>query len=155
MLGLIWLGVLVLQLTLEEECGLVGNQVTGEILRCVHQAGDDCAAEISAFEKIEEGRGSTHLGFNLDGTLHHGEGLLGLVRVFVAEALNGTKGFCLASAADEPPGRFGGEEDQNQERGLDKSVWGLFGKWASLKLTGKSHCRARGTRQAHSSDLLL
>jgi hypothetical protein len=112
----------VLGLTLEEECGLVGNQVTGKILRCVHQAGDDCAAEIGTLEKIEEGGGSAHLGFDLDGTLHHGEGLLGLVWVLVAETFDGAESFRLASAADEPPGRFGGEEDEDQEGGLDQLV---------------------------------
>ena len=37
---------------LEEERGLVGDEVSGEILRCVDQAGDDRAAEIGALPEV-------------------------------------------------------------------------------------------------------
>jgi hypothetical protein len=39
---------------LKEESGLVGDQVSGKVLRCVDQAGDDCAAEIDALPEIQE-----------------------------------------------------------------------------------------------------
>lgn len=110
-------------LTLEEECRLIGNQVTGEILRGVHQTGDDCAAEVSALEQIEESRCSAHLGFDLNGSLNHGEGLLGLLLVFAAEALDGAKGFGFAAVANEPPGRLGSEENENQEGRLHQLVF--------------------------------
>lgn len=37
-------------LTLKEECGLVGDEVSSKILRCVHQAGDGCSSQIGALE---------------------------------------------------------------------------------------------------------
>ena len=37
---------------LEEEGGLVGDEVSGEVLRCVDQAGDDRAAEICALPEV-------------------------------------------------------------------------------------------------------
>lgn len=40
--------------TLEKEGGLVGNQVTGKVLRCVDQAGDNCSSEIGALPEVEE-----------------------------------------------------------------------------------------------------
>lgn len=60
-------------LTLEEESGLVGNEVTGEILRGVHQTGDSRAPEISAFEQVKQSRNTAQLGLDLDRTLDHGE----------------------------------------------------------------------------------
>lgn len=111
-------------LTLEEECRLVGDQITGEILRCVHQTGDDGATQIGALQQIEEGRRPAHLRFDLDGSLDHGEGLLGLLSILAAEALDGAKRFCFAAAADEPPGRLGGEENEDEEWCLNELICG-------------------------------
>lgn len=61
------------RLTFEEESCLVGNQVTGEVLRRVHQVGDDRSPQIGALHKVEEGRGAAHLSFDLHGSLHHGK----------------------------------------------------------------------------------
>lgn len=95
---------MIVGLTLEEVCRLVRNQITSEILRCIHQTGDDRAAQIGALEQIKEGRRSTHLGFDLNSSLNHGEGLLGLVWVFAAEALDGAEGLGFATTANQPPG---------------------------------------------------
>jgi hypothetical protein len=75
-------------LTLKEESCLVGNQITGKVLRRVHQAGDDSSPQIGAFEKVEEGRGSTHLRLDLNGSLDHGKFLLSILFRFAAEALD-------------------------------------------------------------------
>jgi hypothetical protein len=40
-------------LTLEEECGLVGDEVTGEVLRGVHQASDGCAPQVRTLEQVK------------------------------------------------------------------------------------------------------
>lgn len=90
-------------LTLEEESCLVGNQVTGKILRRVHQAGNNRSPQIGTLKKVEEGRGSTELLFDLDCTLYHGQCLLSVSGLFITEALNGAKGLLLASATNKPP----------------------------------------------------
>ena len=41
---------------------------------------------------------------------------------FAAEALDGAESLLFASVADKPPRRFGGEEDEDQKRGLDESA---------------------------------
>ena len=110
-------------LTLKEEGCLVGNQVTGEILRRVHQAGDDCAAQIGTLEEVEKRGVTTQLGFDLDGSLHHGKGLVRFLFRLGTEALDGLEGLVLAAVTDEPPGRLGAEEDENQERGLYGIKW--------------------------------
>jgi hypothetical protein len=60
-------------LTLEEECGLVGDEVTGEVLRGVHQTSDGCAPKICALEQVKQGRSAAQLSLDLDGALNHGE----------------------------------------------------------------------------------
>lgn len=115
----VWDGGIWGLLTLEEKGCLVGDQVTGEVLRRIHQTGDDCAAQICAFEKVEEGGGTAVLSFDLDGSLDHCEGLLDSVWVFAAKALDGLESFGLAAAADEPPGGLGGEKYENKKRGLE------------------------------------
>ena len=59
--------------TLEEECGLVGDEVTGEVLRGVHQTSDSCAPEVGALEQVKQARSAAQLGLYLDCTLNHGE----------------------------------------------------------------------------------
>ena len=39
---------------------------------------------------------------------------------FGAQAFDGFQGLFFAAAADEPPGGFGGKEDENEERGLER-----------------------------------
>ena len=60
-------------LTLEEVSRLVGNQVTGKVLRRVDQAGDDGSSYIGALEKVEESWGTAHLSFDLNGSFYHGK----------------------------------------------------------------------------------
>jgi hypothetical protein len=67
---------------------LVGNQVAGEVLRGVHQAGDDCSAQIGSLEEVEESWSTAHLGFNLYCSLYHGQGLLGVFAGIGSETLN-------------------------------------------------------------------
>lgn len=109
-------------LTLKEESCLVGNQVTSKVLRRVHQAGDNCSPQIGTLNKVEEGRGTALLHFDLNGSLHHGKCLVGMLCGFTTEALDGAKGLLFASVTDKPPRRFGGEEDEDQEGGLDESA---------------------------------
>ena len=66
----------------------------------------------------------------------------------VTKALDGAKCLLFASMTNKPPGRFGGEEDEDQEGGLDKSASG--GQDLKEGLTGKIHCKARGILHDHS-----
>jgi hypothetical protein len=108
--------------TLEEESGLVGDQVSGKVLRCVDQAGDYCAAEIGALPEVQERSGTADVRLNLDRTLDHRECLVGTLLGVVAEAFDGSQGFVFAAAADEPPRRLGGEEEEDEEGELWRSV---------------------------------
>lgn len=76
-------------LTLEEEGGLVGNQVTSKVLRRVDQAGDDGSPKVSALEKIKDGGVSTLDRLDLDSTLHHGKGVVSLGLGLRAETFDG------------------------------------------------------------------
>lgn len=125
--------------TFEEEGGLVGDQVTGKVLRCVDQAGDDRAAEISTLPEVQERSGTTNVCFNLNCTLNHRKRFIGALLGVVAEALDGSQGFFFATAADEPPWRFGGEEEENKEWDLQKLVWYRSGLGDIMALTGKIH----------------
>lgn len=107
-------------LTFEEEGGLVGNQVTGKILRRVHQADDSRSPQIGSLDKVEKGRGTTHLLLNFNSSLHHGQCLLRMLSRFVTEALDGAEGLVFAAATDQPPRGFGREENENQERSLQR-----------------------------------
>jgi hypothetical protein len=100
---------------LEEEGGLVCDQVSGKVLRSVDQAGDDCAAKIGALPEIQERSGAADVCFNLDRTLDHGECFVGALLGVVAEAFDGSQGFFFAAAADEPPWGFGGEEEEDEQ----------------------------------------
>jgi len=108
---------------LEEEGGLVGDQVSGKVLRRVDQAGDDCAAKIGALPEIQERSGAADVCLDLDRALDHGECFVGALLGVVAEAFDGSQGFFFAAAADEPPWRFGGEEEEDKEGELVQLVW--------------------------------
>jgi hypothetical protein len=142
--------------TLEEEGGLVGDQVSGKVLRCVDQAGDDRAAEIGALPQVQERSGAANVGFNLDRALDHRERFVGALLGVVAEAFDRSQGFFFAAAADEPPWRFGGEEEEDEEGELWRSVWGGdgLGCWMAT-LTGKIHWSAAGILQLHWSSRWL
>lgn len=90
---------------LKEESSLVGNQVTGEVLRGVHQASDGGTSEVDALEQVEKGGRAAQLRLNLDGTLDHSIFLLVLLNSSIrrTKALDGAKCLVLAAAADEPP----------------------------------------------------
>lgn len=60
-------------LTLEEEGGLVGNQVARKVLSGIDEAGDGRSPQIGALEKIEVGGGAAPLSFDLNRALDHGE----------------------------------------------------------------------------------
>ena len=107
---------------LKEKCCLVGNQISGEVLRCVDQASDGCTAEIGALPQVEERWVTANVCFDLDGTLHHGKGFVGAVFSVVAEALDGSQGFLFAAATDEPPWRFGSEEKEDEKWNLCKLI---------------------------------
>ena len=57
----------------EEEGGLVGDEVAGEVLRGVHQASDSCASEVGSLEQVKQGRSAAQLSLDLDCALNHGE----------------------------------------------------------------------------------
>lgn len=136
-------------LTLEEECCLVGNQITREILGCVHQADDNRSPQVGTLEKVKESGSTTLEQFDLDGPLHHCKRLLSMLFIFGTEAFNRMKGLLLAPLANKPPRRFGAKEYENEEGRLHWSdLRGIRGISID-RLTGKIHCKARGTRHAH------
>jgi hypothetical protein len=59
-------------LTLEEEGGLVGDEISRKVLTGVCEASDQSSSEISASEEIDVAGGSTELSLNLDSSLDHG-----------------------------------------------------------------------------------
>ena len=71
----------------EEEGGLVGNQVTGKVLRGVYQASDDCSSEIGALDEVHQGRVATKLLLDFDRSLNHSQGLGGIAGLGVTETL--------------------------------------------------------------------
>lgn len=97
---------------------MIGNQITGEILRGVHEAGDEGSSEIGPAEEVEEGGRTAELGLNLDGSLNHGNLAGGGLGGLCAETADGLEGLLLATVADEPPGGLGGEEDEDDEGSL-------------------------------------
>jgi len=141
-------------LTLEEEGRLISNQVTGEILRRVHEADDEGSSQVGALEEIEKGRCPAQLSFNFDGSFNHSKCILITLYGFTTQALDGAKSFLFASAANEPPRGLGSEEDDYQKWGLEE-VSSRRSKARKKGLTGKSHCKARGNLQAQSSVRLL
>jgi hypothetical protein len=103
------------KLTLEKEGCLVGNQVTSQVLGCVHQTGDESSPQIGTLHQVEEGRFTPHLALDLDSPLNHSHGLFSLRRVLIAEALDRSKSLVPAATTNEPPWGFGAEEDKDQE----------------------------------------
>lgn len=103
---------------MEEESSLIGNQVTSKVLRSVHQASDGGSSEINTLEQVKKGRVTTGLALNLNKTLNHGKLLLrlGLGDTSATETLDGAESVLLASGTGEPPGRFGGEPENDHER---------------------------------------
>jgi hypothetical protein len=85
-------------LTLKEECRLIGDQITSEVLRRVDQAGNECSAKVNSLDEIKQGRLATFVSFNLNCTLHHGKCVLGgrLSSVSTAEALDRLQRLLLA-----------------------------------------------------------
>lgn len=79
---------------------MVCDQVSSEVLRSIDQAGDDCPAKISAFDKVKHSRVATKMGFDFDSTLHHGESFIAFFFGVVAETFDGAHGFFFAAAAD-------------------------------------------------------
>jgi hypothetical protein len=83
---------------LEEKGGLVGDQVSGEVLRCVDQACDDRSAEIDTLPEIKKRRATASVGFDFDGTFHHGESFVSTNLGVVAKAFDASQCFLLATA---------------------------------------------------------
>jgi hypothetical protein len=77
-------------LTFKEESGLVGNKITGKVLTGVCETGDECSSSINTPEQIQESGATTHLSFNLDSSLNHGEDILGVLRAGTVQSLNGS-----------------------------------------------------------------
>lgn len=101
---------------LEEVDGLVGNQVTSQVLGSVNAADDEGTVEIGATEELEQARLLDSL-LEIDGTLHHGNGLVGVVDLGgTSETANRLGGFLETALSNQPPRRLGREEDEDGER---------------------------------------
>jgi hypothetical protein len=101
----------VARLTFEKVNRLVGNQITRQILRCVHTAHDQCAVEIGAFPQFNEIRLRLSL-LEFDRATHHGDCVSGIIICTRASQAFDSL-FCLSQTAlsYEPPGRFGRKEE--------------------------------------------
>ena len=108
-------------LTLEEESGLVGDEIAGEVLRCIHQACDGRSPQIGAFEQVEEGWVAVEFRFDLHSASNHGQFLL-VILCLVSKTLKRFEGFGRAAFSGEPPWRLRCEEDQDQEWRLHLSA---------------------------------
>src|SRR5688572_14655555 len=95
------------RLTLEEEDGLVGNQVAGQVLGSVDAADDEGTVKVDTAEKLEVGRLLGIL-LKLDGTTHHSNGLMGVRNNSLAsETADGLGCLVEAAFANKPPGGLG------------------------------------------------
>lgn len=103
------------KLTFEEVNGLIGNQVTGQILRSVDTAYDQCTVTIGSLPELNE----TGFLFGLlefDCTTHHGDCVCGVISCTCAsETSDCFLCFSETTLSDEPPGRFGGDEEEDGE----------------------------------------
>lgn len=86
----------------EEECCLIGNQVTSKVLRSIDEAGDNGPPEISALDQIGEGRVSAHFGLDFDSAFHHSDGVIDVFLRLASKADDRFAGFFDAAATDEP-----------------------------------------------------
>jgi hypothetical protein len=107
-------------LTLEEEGDLVGNQITGKVLRGVNQTGDNGLSQVGALEKMEECRFSTHLGINSCGSSDHSSRHFAFLDRFLAESFDRFKSLLSAADANQPPWRFRCKEHEDQKRSLNR-----------------------------------
>ena len=73
---------------LEEECCLISDQVTREVLRHVDETGDECTPEIVALKQVSELGSASSLSLDLNSSLHHGKSLLVVALAFASKALD-------------------------------------------------------------------
>jgi len=109
-------------LTLEEEGGLVGNQVARKVLSGIDEAGDGRSPQIGALEKIEVGGGAAPLSFDLNRALDHGENFTWFLPAWTVETLDGSERLLGAAATDEPPRGLGGKEHKDDQRGPEAQI---------------------------------
>lgn len=100
---------------------VVGDNVdAAELLHEHHDAGGEHGATIPAdAEELDNGGlAGRHIRFFLEECVDHEE-IASCLQLSVAESAKGVVRFAVASAADEPTGRFGAEKDlsHNEERG--------------------------------------
>lgn len=69
---------------LEEECRLVGNQISGEVLGAIGEAGNQCASEVGSTQQVQKCWIAAQFVLDGNGSLHHGEGPLRLFWIAVA-----------------------------------------------------------------------
>lgn len=100
---------------LEEEGGLIGDEVSCKVLRGVDQAGDGRSAEIHSLEQVQEGWIATEMSFDLDGPFHHGECIVDFLLGVVSQTSDGSHRLFLAAATNEPPRRLRCEEEDHHE----------------------------------------
>lgn len=104
-----------ISLTLEEVDSLVSDQVTSKVLSGVDAANDGSTVSISALEELNEAGLFDGL-LEINGTSHHGNSLLSVVDVGrTSETSNSIRSLLETTLSDEPPGRLGGEEDEDGE----------------------------------------
>lgn len=90
-------------LTLEEINSLVGDQVTGQVLRGVHTAHDEGAVAVGALEQLQK----TWLALVLlqfNSATHHGNGfVVVLYKLLASEAAGGVGCLFVFSLPGQPP----------------------------------------------------
>ena len=100
---------------LEEVDGLVGNEVTSQVLGEVDTTDDHGAAKVDTLEQLNV-VGLLGALLHLDNTTHHGNALLRVDSLLAAEACNGLGSLLELALAGQPPRRLGSEEDEDGER---------------------------------------
>lgn len=113
---------------------LVGDQVSGEILRCVYTADDECSPKVRSTEKLQEARSSRRL-LVFDDPSHHGHGLCRVDPRFATETLNGPRGLFVSALPDKPPRAFWREKEEDSEGSWEEP---LQSNWNPIRMGAKA-----------------
>ena len=112
------------RLTFEEIDGLVSNKVSSQVLCCVYTANNGSTVKVDTLEKLQK-TGVAGILLKIDGTTHHGNGLLiGLEERLVYETTHRLRGLLVLALASKPPGGFGCQEDKDGERSREHPLEG-------------------------------
>lgn len=106
-----------MRLTLEKVDGLVGNEVTRQVLGSVNTADNSSTVEIGALEQLQV-VGLLNILLELDSAAHHCHRLVSVLhKRLAAETCDGARRVFETSLAGQPPRRFRRDPQEDSERG--------------------------------------